>query len=359
MSNLGEQFVNRCRGISVMLLVASLTSLATASADEVALTPGTPIKEAIGGKVRGQIVSESLGEVVVQVGGSSVSIPVARIASIRYEGQPPSIQLAEIRKSAGQFKEAAELFHKAAVDAANRPFVAQMAQYEEAESAAELSVTEPDRTADAITKVEQFVRTYPSSRHLASARETLAKLLIRKGEYDGADREIEALAKLAGSSDRASLLRTTVLTRRGKHDLAIVELDRLIAESGKNPVKLRTAQLAKAQSLTGLKRYDDAASLLHSLIQESPAENATVQAPAYNALGDCLREANRPKDALIAYLHTDLLYAKNKEEHPRALFQISRLFRQMKQDGRADEVWQRLKQDYPRSPWLTADSKPR
>ena len=41
-------------------------------------------------------------------------------------------------------------------------------------------------------------------------------------------------------------------------------------------------------------------------------------ASAYNTLGDCLRAAGRPKDALIAYLHTDVLFAKDKEQHPRA-----------------------------------------
>ena len=55
------------------------------------------------------------------------------------------------------------------------------------------------------------------------------------------------------------------------------------------------------------------------MIQAAPAEDVPAQAAAYNTLGDCLRAANRPKDALLAYLHTDLLYSKDKEEHPRAL----------------------------------------
>jgi hypothetical protein len=56
----------------------------------------------------------------------------------------------------------------------------------------------------------------------------------------------------------------------------------------------------------------------------------------------------------LAYLHTDLLYGKDKQEHPRALFEIEKLFRRLKQDGRADEYAQRLRQEYPRSQWLTA-----
>ena len=54
---------------------------------------------------------------------------------------------------------------------------------------------------------------------------------------------------------------------------------------------------------------------------------------------------------VIAYLHTDMLYSKDKEEHPRALHGITTAFRQLKQDARADEFAQRLKQEYPRSVW--------
>ncbi len=100
-----------------------------------------------------------------------------------------------------------------------------------------------------------------------------------------------------------------------------------------------------------MKKFKDAESLVRQVIQAAPAEDVPAQAAAYNTLGDCLRAGNRPKDALLAYLHTDLLYGKDKEQHPRALHQIERLFRQLKQDGRADEYAQRLRLEYPRSPW--------
>ena len=110
-----------------------------------------------------------------------------------------------------------------------------------------------------------------------------------------------------------------MLAKQGKHDEAIAELDRLIASSPKGSERQRAAMLAKAESLAAMKKFKEAETLVREVIQGSPAEDAASQAPAYNTLGDCLRAANRPKDALIAYLHTDLLYSKDKEEHPRAL----------------------------------------
>lgn len=182
----------------------------------------------------------------------------------------------------------------------------------------------------------------------------MARLQLNAGDFTGAASTIAALARIPKFGDRAAVLRTKLLAKQGKNAEAIAELDRLIAAYPKTSEQRRAAVLAKAENLAALKKYKEAETLVREAIAASPAEDAAAQATAYNTLGDCYRAANRPKDALIAYLHTDLLYAKNKEEHPRALYYIQSLFRQLKQDGRTDEFAQRLKREYPRSPWLKA-----
>ena len=131
----------------------------------------------------------------------------------------------------------------------------------------------------------------------------------------GAEATIAELAKLPKAGERAAVLKTKILARQGKHAEAIAELDRLIASYPKGSERQRDAMLAKAESLAGAKQFKEAETLVRQVIQGNPAEDSTAQAPAYNTLGDCLRAANRPKDALIAYLHTDLLYSKSKEEN--------------------------------------------
>lgn len=339
----------------IALSCATVTGLASfVHADDVTLVAGSTVKQAIGGRVRGQVQSESPAEVVVKLGATATSVPVDQIVSIRYDGQPATLQLAETREAAGQLAEAAELYRKAAGEAEGKPFVLQAALYHEAAALTELALVEPDRIKDARDKLTRFVQSYPTSRHTVPAREGLAKLQVAAGDFKAAESNIADLAKLPGAAERAAVLRARLLARRGSHAEAISELDRLIAGFPDRSVRRREAKLAKAESLVGLKNYKEAEGLVREVIQAAPAEDAAAQAAAYNVLGDCLRAANRPKDALLAYLHTDLLYAKDKEEHPRALFQIEKLFRQLKQDGRADEYAQRLRQEYPRSPWLTA-----
>ena len=77
--------------------------------------------------MRGQVQSESPWEVVVKLGANTTNVPVDQIVSIRYDGQPATMQLAETREAAGQLAEAAELYKKAAGEAADKPFVLQAA----------------------------------------------------------------------------------------------------------------------------------------------------------------------------------------------------------------------------------------
>ena len=325
-----------------------------AHADDVNLVTGAKFEAAIGGRVRGQVQSESPTEVVVQLGATTTKVPTELIQSIRYDGQSASFALGEARESAGQLAEAAEFFKKAAADSADKPYPLQAALFREAEVLTDLAAIEPDRVKDAKDKLAKFVRQYPSTRHSLDARACLARIQLASDDFPGAEAALADLAKLPKGAERAAVLRTKLLAKQNKHKEAIVELDKLIAGSAKGSERLRTAQLAKAESLAALKEFTKAETLLREVIKATPPEDAAGQAPAYNTLGDCLRAANRPKDALLAYLHTDLLYSKDKEEHARALHQISVLFRQLKLDGRADEFAQRLKIEYPHSRWATA-----
>jgi tetratricopeptide (TPR) repeat protein len=335
-----------------MAAVVFVLSGSQAVADDVLLIAGSTVKQAIGGRVHGQIESESPTEVVVRVGGTATTVPTNQIASIRYEGQSATYQLAETREAAGQLAEAVDLYKKAASESADKPFVLQMALYREAAALAELALVEPTRIKDAQDRLAKFVQSYPTSRHIMSAREDLARVRLATGDFKGAGAAIAELAKLPQAKDAAAVLRAKLLAKQDRQDDAISELDRLLATLPDRSTSQREARLAKAECLVSLKKYTEAETLVRQVIQSAPPEDVSTQSAAYNALGDCLRAANRPKEALLAYLHTDLLYGKDRQEHPRALFQIEKLFRFLKQDGRADEYAQRLRQEYPRSQWL-------
>ncbi|HKM52829.1 MAG TPA: hypothetical protein VJY33_05410, partial [Isosphaeraceae bacterium] len=68
------------RGINAAGLVAFLLA-SSAVGDELVLVPGSKLKQAISGRVLGQVQSETAREVVVSVGASTVSVPTDQILS--------------------------------------------------------------------------------------------------------------------------------------------------------------------------------------------------------------------------------------------------------------------------------------
>lgn len=325
-----------------------------ARADEVVLVPETTVKQATRGIVRGSIQSESTTEVVVKLGANTITVPTEEIVSIRYDGHPASFDLAESNETGGQLAKAADLYKKAASEASAKPLVEQVAKFKQADVTTDLALSDPAKVPEAIALLDAFSKAYPTGRHTAAVLENLARLQLQKGDAQAVEKTLGSLAKLPQGADRAAVLRAKISARLGDHAKAIEELDRLIKTAPGGSLRQRESRLARAQSLAGLKKFAEAEAEVRGVIKAVPAEDAAAQSAAYNTLGDCLRAAGKPKDALLAYLHTDLLYSKDKEQHPRALAQIAQLWRELKRDDRADEVWQRLKDAYPQSPWLAS-----
>jgi tetratricopeptide (TPR) repeat protein len=333
--------------------VVLLLALAAARADVVRLVSGSTVKST-GGQISGQIISETTTEVKIKSATSGEqTIPVDQIESVNYDGVSPTFQLATTRSNAGSLAEAAELFQKAAGEVKGKPFLERAAAFGRAEALGEIAAVDPTKRAQAVEALESFAKSYPGSRQLGAALISLVRLRLSEGDTAGAEAALRDLeAKVPWAVDRAAVLKARVLAKKGENEAAISALDALISASPAGSVKSRDAKLAKAESLAALKKFSEAEALVREVIAEAPAEEKLFQAVAHNTLGDCLRAAGRPKDALLAYLKTDILYSDAKDEHARALAHISDLWRLLKQSPRADEAKARLRDLYPRSPYV-------
>jgi tetratricopeptide (TPR) repeat protein len=343
--------------VGAMILALAGTSVA----DEVILIPNSTFKVP-GNRVRGNIDAETPNVVKIQpTAGAAQEIPVDQIASVSYSGQPPMMQLAETSESQGNVAEAIDRYKRAASEASSLPLAAQAAQFGAARALAGLALASPNKADEAIKALEAFLKAHPKSRHQGPALELIARLSLAqgasaKGAVARADSALNDLAAIPWAADRAAILKTRVLAKKGQNDEAVKQLDAIIASAPKGSRKAVEAQLARAESLVALKKFPDAEASVKGVIKEIPVEAADLQAQANNTLGDCLRAAGQPKNALKAYLRTDILFDKDKEEHARALSQIAQIWRELKRDDRADEVVERLKQQYPQSPWLVRAS---
>ncbi|WP_165075431.1 tetratricopeptide repeat protein [Paludisphaera rhizosphaerae] len=337
--------------LRMAIVFALLASPLAARGDVINLIAGTTFKQGQGGAVRGQVTAESPSEVAVSLGNSTINVPTDQIESIEYQGQPASLQLAITSADAGRASDAITQYQKAATEAAGKAFVVEAAKFGEASTLADLALTEPERVKEALGKLTAFIQSYSKGRHVVPARVALARLQLHTEDYKGAEANIAELAKIPPGANNAAVLKARLLLKQGDAKGAAADLDRLIAAASDEPTRQVELKMVKAEALIAASKYDEAESLVRQVIAAAAPDDVLIQSKAYNTLGDCLSAAAKPKDALLAYLHVDLLYSKDKEEHPRALRRIEQVFRKLGQLPRAEEYSQRLKQEYPNSPW--------
>ncbi|MEW4567734.1 tetratricopeptide repeat protein [Tautonia sp. JC769] len=329
-------------------ILAVLALAGVSAADDVVLVPGSTIT-APGGRIRGKVERETPEQ--VRIAGRDV--PLDQIDDITYDAPGATFTQAKARENSGDLDQAAELYRQAAGEV-NNPLLAQDARFRGAAALARRAQVDPSKREAAIEALEGITSELSNSRHYGPALELLSTLRLDAQEYDAADRALQDLAKLSWASDRAAVLRAQVMVKRGQSEQAIRELDTLVGRVPEgSPARIR-ADLARAEALAGLSRFDEAEQVVRAVIDEAEPEDASTLAPAYNTLGDCLRAAGKPRDALFAYLNTDILYPSLADEHARSLAAIAQLWRILDRDDRAASVVERLRQEYPNSRHLPA-----
>ena len=100
-----------------------------------------------------------------------------------------------------------------------------------------------------------------------------------------------------------------------------------------------------------LVQADEAIATLDAVISKASESESQTLAEAWLLKGDCFRSKNLPKDALMAYLHVDVLYASEPAAHAEALFRLAALWAPSGHQDRSDDAQARLTEKYPNSSW--------
>jgi tetratricopeptide (TPR) repeat protein len=111
------------------------------------------------------------------------------------------------------------------------------------------------------------------------------------------------------------------------------------------------ANLGRASVLAASQKTDEAIRIVENIILNASPENEILQARAYNVLGTAYRQANRTNEALLAFLHVDLLYPTVMDAHAEALGNLVELWGQVHRAERAQRAKKTLEEQYKESPW--------
>jgi tetratricopeptide (TPR) repeat protein len=282
-------------------------------------------------------------------------IPVNQIETILYEGEPADLKLARNHVLARRYAEALVAL-KRIEKTPDREAVRQDIEFYKALCSAKLAMSGSMKIADAGRLMKAFADANPNSYHYFEASQVVGDLLVAVGSYAPAAeyyRRLDA-APWPDYRMRAGVAIGHALLAQKKTEQALAAFDKVLAteaEGNAAAAQRMAASLGKAAALVALKKPDEAIKVVEEVLEKADPEDAPLMARAYDILGTAQRQAGRTKEALLAFLHVDVLYAAVPDAHAEALANLVDLWQQVHKTERANRAEKTLMERYPESPW--------
>ena len=214
-----------------------------------------------------------------------------------------------------------------------------------AETLALQAEKDPKQVDPAIEAVKKFKTDHGDGWQLVKATKLLVRLLEQKGDEAGVQAVYAELADNEAAPKEVrqefGLLAVRNLIRKNKHADAAAKARAIQKGMAPNdPLALKLKVYLAACDIVASK-FDGAEKELKTVI-ESGADS-DVKALARNTLGDYYRAKGDNEKAFWEYLWVDVHYNQDREELSRALYNLSKLFVEVRQDKvRARECIDRL-----------------
>ncbi len=309
-----------------------------------------------GSKVLGTIKKVSATEVVVSANGTERKIPVNEIQRIGLGGEPTGLRQGRTAIFSGQYEQAQESLETVRVDANASSILRQEVDFYRAAAFAHLALRGSGNPKAAASMLLNFVKRNRDSLHFYEAVELLGDLTLMVGSFENASLYYRQIAKAPFPEFklRSSVLEGNALRAQGKFDDAIQRYNKALASIANSPESMRQqsiARIGKAGCMAETGKVDEALADLDDIIAKNDASDDQLFALAYLAQGTAHRKAKRDLDAVMAYLHVDLLFFNQRDAHAEALYYLSELWPKVNNPDRGVEARNLLKSRYGTTGW--------
>lgn len=305
----------------------------------------------------GRIVGMSPLSVELEgVGGTSKEIPVNEIDTVFFETDPSELKTAKTHVLGGRYGDALAALERIKEEDASRRENQQDIKFYKALCAAKLALAGKGTIAKAGRMMKAFVDNNSKSYHYFEGSEIVGDLLVAIHQYDQA---AEYYARLENApwpdyKMRAGVAAGRALLAQRKIAQAESTFDRVIATVAGGDLaqsQRLAARLGKASSLTAGKNPKAAIRMIEDVLKVADVEDVELMARAYNALGTAYRQSGQSKEALLAFLHVDVLYPSQPDTHAEALANLIDLWQEVHKAERANAARKTLMEEYKDSPW--------
>lgn len=341
-------------------VVALVTAMQVALVTSPAVSADTVHLRGESTPLQGEITAVSKTDLTLKPRSKSKpaqTIPANEIERVRWDKEPAALNLQRNNERAGRLQNALDGLVKLSKDAriSSNNMRADLA-FLIGRTTAKIALADETRLDEAIGILEAYREAHPNHFRYFPALKLLSQLYVAKKDYRNAELIHVVLATAPWPEFRLAARNFAAQAQlmRGDVDGALAAFDAVIEETdSQDPGNLYRLQamLGKAECLQRSEQHAQALKVLAELIQAASTEQTKLQAAAYLRQGDSLRLLGRSKEAVLAYLHVDLLFASEKESHAESLYHLAKLWPAVGRPGRAAEASGKLQETYSDSSW--------
>lgn len=310
-----------------------------------------------GAAVAGTVEKATPTQVTVETRGEIQEVNVNEIRVITFGDEPTKLRQGRARAVGGKYDVAFTDLQSVNANELERPLVRSDLQFYLAFCEGKIALSSGGDKAAATKSMLDFVRGASSSFHFFDAAQLLGDLAVSQGDYSAAVRYYSTIASRAPWPEykmRATLSEARALVAQGAFDDAQAKFESVTSQSSDAPETKQQkllAEIGRGRCLAETDSPENAIQVIETVIAENDATDSELFGRAYNALGDCLQQAGKPKDALMAYLHVDVLFYADPEIHAESLYHLGKLWETAKKPDRAATARNLLQQRYGGSVW--------
>lgn len=342
------------RTFAAAMVAALLVPAATRAADDTIKKVGETAQ------IKCTISSINKDEVKYEKSGKEETIPTYEIESIRFgdeAGQVPQLNLVRNQVNNGAYENGLKALDKINADSIEKAEIKSELQFLRAYCNGKLALGGSGDPADAGRQIKAFIDANGNSYRYYAANELAGDILVSMGKYDAATNFYKALSTAPADAYKikAGIDIGKAKLAEKKYEDALKEFDTALSltEKSKAPVAQKlAAMLGEAACLGETGKPEEGVKLVDEVLKQLSAEEGDLHAWAYVVEGNCYRKMpNHTKQALLAYLHVDVLYFSNPQYHAEALWNLASLWQDLKKVDRATQASALLKERYPNSSW--------